>query len=277
MEDNSVTIISGSESLQAITSSEIMQQIATAHQFPRNLSKCLNDVESLATSSADSAADCFYALQRGGKRIEGPSIRLAEIIATSWGNLRYGSRVVGNDGKTITAQGVCHDLEKNAFVSVEVRVRITDSRGATYSEDMQTIVGNAACAKAMRNAIFKVVPMAVFSGLMDKIKDVSIGKSADLATTRAKMLDYYGKIGVDSTTLFEFLEVGKIEEIDSDKVVLLRGLATAIKEGTTTVDESILGVLRERRAAAIAEKTKTENEDAVAKAMKKSKKKEGEE
>lgn len=277
MEDNSVTIISGSESLQAITNSEIMQQIATAHQFPRNLSKCLNDVESLATSSADSAADCFYALQRGGKRIEGPSIRLAEIIATSWGNLRYGSRVVGNDGKTITAQGVCHDLEKNAFVSVEVRVRITDSRGATYSEDMQTIVGNAACAKAMRNAIFKVVPMAVFSGLMDKIKDVSIGKSADLATTRAKMLDYYGKIGVDSTTLFEFLEVGKIEEIDSDKVVLLRGLATAIKEGTTTVDESILGVLRERRAAAIAEKTKTENEDAVAKAMKKSKKKEGEE
>lgn len=273
-EDTSVTIISSSESLQAITNSEIMQQIATAHQYPRDLGKCLNRVETIATSSEETAADCFYALQRGGKRIEGPSVRLAEIIATSWSNLRVASRVISNDGKNITAQGICHDLETNVAISSEVQVRITDSKGQTYNEDMQNVVGNAARAKAMRNAVFKVVPMALFSGLMGKIKDVAVGSATDLATTRSKMIEYYGKLGVDSSMLFEFLEVGKIEEIDSDMVVLLRGLSTALKEGTTTIDESIVNVIKERRAAKVAEKTKLENESIIDKAIKKSEKKE---
>lgn len=230
--------ISSSESLAALNRSEIDVQIATAKQYPRNIAQVLNNIETLATLDEDTASACFYMLRRQGKLIEGPSVRMAEIIASSWGNIRVQSRIVGNDGKMITAQGVCHDLESNYAVSSEVKRRITGKDGKTFSDDMQVVTGNAACAIAMRNALFKVVPMALVKKVINKAKKVSLGEATSLEESRKKMLDYFQKIGVDQQHLFDYLSVEKIEEIDIDMVVELRGLATAIKEGTTTVQET---------------------------------------
>lgn len=230
--------VSNSESLAALNRSEIDVQIATAKQYPRNLSQVLNNIETLATLDEKTASDCFYMLRRNGKLIEGPSVRMAEIIASSWGNIRVQARIIGNDGKMITAQGVCHDLENNYAVSSEVKRRITDKNGKTYTDDMQVVTGNAACAIAMRNALFKVVPMALVKKVMDKAKKVSLGESTSLEETRTNMLAYFQKIGVDEKKIFDYLSVSKIEEIDTDMVVELRGLANAINEGTTTVQET---------------------------------------
>lgn len=230
--------VDSSESLAALNRSEIDVQIATAHQFPRNLSQVLNNIETLATLDEETAAACFYMLRRQGKLIEGPSVRMAEIIASSWGNIRVQARIIGNDGKMITAQGVCHDLESNYAVSSEVKRRITDKNGKTFSDDMQVVTGNAACAIAMRNALFKVVPMALVKKVIAKAKQVSLGQATSLEESRKKMLDYFQKIGVDQQHIFDYLSVEKIDEIDIDMVVELRGLATAIKEGTTTVQET---------------------------------------
>lgn len=230
--------ISNVDSLAALNRSEIDVQIATAKQYPRNLAQVLNNIETLATLDEDTASACFYMLRRQGKLIEGPSVRMAEIIASSWGNIRVQSRIVGNDGKMITAQGVCHDLESNYAVSSEVKRRITGKDGKTFSDYMQVVTGNAACAIAMRNALFKVVPMALVKKVINKAKKVSLGDATSLEESRKKMLDYFQKIGVDQQHLFDYLSVEKIEEIDTDMVVELRGLATAIKEGTTTVQET---------------------------------------
>ena len=230
--------ISNTESLGALNRSEIDAQIATAKQYPRNIAQALNNVETLATLDEETASSCFYMLRRQGKLIEGASVRMAEIIASSWGNIRVQSRIIANDGKFITAQGVCHDLETNYAVSAEVKRRITDSKGRTYSDDMIAVTGNAACAIAQRNALFKVVPMALFKKVVAKAKKVSIGEATSLEETRMKLLDYFQKIGVDNQRLFDYLSVEKIEEIDTDMVVELRGLATAIKEGTTSVQET---------------------------------------
>lgn len=230
--------VSGSESLAALNRSEIDVQIATAKQYPRNLSQVLNSIETLATLDEETASACFYMLRRQGKLIEGPSVRMAEIIASSWGNIRVQSRIVSNDGKMITAQGVCHDLESNYAVSAEVKRRITGKDGRTFSDDMQVVTGNAACAIAMRNALFKVVPMALVKKVIAKAKKVSLGEATSLEESRKKMIDYFHKIGVDQQHLFDYLSVEKIEEINIDMVVELRGLATAIKEGTTTVQET---------------------------------------
>ena len=246
--------ISNADSLAAMTRSEIDVQIATAKQYPRNLAKVLNDIETLATMDEDIAGSCFYALRRQGKLIEGPSVRMAEIIASSWGNLRVQARIVGNDGKVITAQGVCHDLESNYATSVEVKRRITDKNGHTFSDDMQVVTGNAACAIAMRNALFKVVPAALVKKVIDKAKKVSLGESMTLETSRAKMLDYYKTIGVEEKQILDYLSIEKVDEIDIDMVVELRGLATAIKEGTTTAKEAFEPKVDEKKAADVAKK-----------------------
>lgn len=230
--------VSNAESLSALNRSELDAQIATAKAYPRNLAQVLGNIETLATLDEETAEACFYMLRRQGKLIEGPSVRMAEIIASSWGNIRLQSRIIANDGKMITAQGVCHDLESNYAVSAEVKRRITDKNGKTYSEDMQVVTGNAACSIAMRNALFKVVPQALVKKVIAKAKQVSIGNAVSLEETRSKMLDHFAKIGVDQQHIFDYLSVEKIEEINVDMVVELRGLATAIKEGTTTVAET---------------------------------------
>lgn len=242
------------ETLTALTKGEIDAQIATAKQYPRNLARVLNNIETLATMDEDVAGSCFYTLRRQGKVIEGASVRMAEIVASSWGNLRTQARIIANDGKTITAQGVCHDLETNTAISVEVKRRITDKNGKTYNEDMQIMTGNAACAIALRNAVFKVVPAALIKKAIEKSKKVSLGESMTLETSRAKMLQYFNTIGVEEKQILDYLSIEKVDEIDIDMVVELRGLATAIKEGTTTVKEAFEPKIDPETAKKVAEK-----------------------
>lgn len=228
--------------LTAINRAEVDIQIATAKQYPRDLSRVLNQIKTYATMDMETAEDCFYALRRGrgndASVIEGISVRLAEIIAGAWGNLRVQSRIIGNDGRTITCQGICHDLETNLAVSVEVKRKITDRNGKTYSEDMQVVTGNAASAIAFRNAVLKVVPKAVTKKVINEIKEVALGKSIDLETRRQRMVNYFTQIGVTQSELLTYCGVKSIEQIDNQIVFELRGLANAIKEGTTTVQET---------------------------------------
>ncbi len=266
-------IIQQSEMLQAINRSEIDMQIATAKQYPRDLPRVLNLIETYATMDTETAEDCFYALRRSGDTvIEGVSVRMAEIIAGAWGNMRVQTRIIGNDGKTITAQGMCHDLETNLAVSVEVKRRITGKDGRTFSDDMQVVTGNAASAIAFRNAVLKVVPKAVTKKVLNNVKKVALGESIDLETSRQNLLLNYGKAGVTKDMLLSYLSIHSVDEIDREKVFELRGLWNSIKEGTTTVKESFADHTPEaKKAKAEAETKKAQAADKVAEAMKKSK------
>ena len=240
--ENEIIEIHQSDMLTAINRAEVDIQISTAKQYPREVSRVLNQIKTYATMDMETAEDCFYALRRGkgsdAQVIEGISVRLAEIIAGAWGNLRVQTRIIGNDGKTITAQAVCHDLESNLAVSLEVKRRITDKYGRTYSEDMQVVTGNAASAIAYRNSVLKVVPKAVTKKVVNEIKQVALGQSIDLETRRQRLVQYFAQIGVMQSELLAYCEVKTIDQIDTEMVFELRGLANAIKEGTTTVKET---------------------------------------
>jgi hypothetical protein len=264
--------IKQAEMLGAINRAEVDIQVSTAKQYPRHLPDVLNKIETYATMDTETAEDCFYALRRGRSEgddnsiIEGVSVRLAEIIAGAWGNLRVQTRIIGNDGRTITAQGICHDLETNVAVSTEVKRRITTKSGKTFSDDMQVVTGNAAASIAFRNAVLKVVPKAVTKKVINNIKQVALGKSIDLETSRQRMVEYYAKIGVTQTQILEYLGIKTIEEIDKEMVFELRSLANAIKEGTTTVAESFKKNVAD--ANKLAEEAKKKSEEAKNKVKK---------
>jgi len=234
--------VNQTEMLSALNRSEVDIQISTAKQYPRNISRVLKTIEEYATMDEETAEDCFYALRRGkgddSAVIEGLSVRMAEIFAGAWGNIRVQTRIIGNDGKTITAQGTCHDLETNFATSVEVKRRITNKQGQTFSDDMQVVTGNAAAAIAFRNAVFKVIPKAVTKKVINNIKAVALGQSIDLEETRQKIVAHFAKIGVTEQQIVEHLEIKKIADINKENVFYLRSLANAIKEGTTTVAET---------------------------------------
>jgi hypothetical protein len=230
--------IMGGDALAQIIRAETDTQITTAKRYPRDFSLSKRKMLSLATLDEETAAGCFYKLNRQGKTIEGPSVRMAEIAISCFGNIKAGARVIANDGKTITAQGFCHDLENNVAVSVEVKRRITDKAGKTYSEDMQVVTGNAACAIAFRNAAYKVVPMALIKPVYEAAKKCAVGDLKTLADRRTAALKYFSSLGVNEKQVLGYLGKSAVDGIDLADVENLIGLSTAIKEGSTTVDEA---------------------------------------
>lgn len=243
--ENEIIEVNQVDMLQAINRAEADIQIATAKQYPRDLTAVLNKIATYATMDKETAEDCFYVLRRKDASgqdtvIEGLSVRMAEIIAGAWGNLRVQTRIVGNDGRMITAQAICHDLETNVAVSKEVKRSIMTKKGYTYSQDMQVVTGNAASSIAFRNAVLTVIPKAVTKRIINEVKQVALGQSIDLETSRQNIIGYFGKLGVSQQQLFDYLGISKVEEIDKQRVFELRATANAIKEGTTTVQETFV-------------------------------------
>lgn len=262
--------IKQADMLQAINRAEIDIQISTAKQYPRDLQQVLNKIGTYATMDKETAEDCFYVLRREGANgqssvIEGLSVRMAEIIASSWGNLRVQSRIIGNDGRMITAQAICHDLETNLAVSKEVKRRITNKYGKTYSEDMQVVTGNAASSIAFRNAVLAVIPKAVTKRIINEVKKVALGQSIDLEQSRQNVLAYFGKLGVTNEQIFHYLGIKAIEQIDKQMIFELRATRNAIEEGTTSVKETFIDPAIEAKAQEVADsKTATAVDKAAA-------------
>lgn len=238
MENEQITMqIVANDALSLITKAEIDVQISTAKAFPRSLKTFIDKAITMATLNEDIAASCSYSVPRAGKPIEGPSVRLAEIICASYGNIRSGARVIANDGKTVTAQGICHDLETNNCVTVEVKRKITNSKGQLFSEDMQVVTGNAACAIAYRNAVLKVVPSALCNEVYEKAKEVAKGTAETLVVRRNKAVDYFKGLGITDKQITDILEIKKIEDIDIEKLSTLTGMRSLIKNGESTVTD----------------------------------------
>jgi hypothetical protein len=155
--------------VEMTTRAEIDTQISTAKQYPRSIKQFMSDAMAMVTLNEEVAQSCNYGLPRGGKIITGPSVRFAEIIYSAWGNARAGTRIIHEDGRFITAQGVCHDLQRNTMITKDVKRRITDKYGKTYNDDMVGVTGNAASSVALRNAILSVIPKAFLEPLRQRL------------------------------------------------------------------------------------------------------------
>jgi hypothetical protein len=177
-------------------------------------------------------------MPRDGKDIEGPSVRLAEIVANSWGNLRVMSRIIDEQEKHVVAQGIAIDLEKNVAYSTEVRRGIYSNKtNRRYSADMINTTMNAACAIASRNAVFKAVPMAYVKTIQDAAKRIAIGNAQTIEQRRELMLKKFSDIGVKSEQVFSYIGKGGKSDITLQDIENLIGVYAAIDGGDATIEE----------------------------------------
>lgn len=228
----------GNSMVSMLNKSEIDQQIATAHKFPRNITKFRRDTLQMVTLNESVAEQCIYALPRDGKTIEGPSARFAEVVASAWGNCRAGARVVDDRGDFVVAQGVFHDLERNVAITYEVQRRVTDRSGKRFKADMIGVTANAACSIALRNAVLKGVPKAFWDDMYLEARKVVMGDVKTLANRRVDALAAFQKFGVSPEQIFAKLQIGGLQDIGLEHLVVLRGLLTAIKDGDTTPEDA---------------------------------------
>lgn len=238
LNESSLTLIEPQSSIGPMVRAEIDSQIATAKQYPRRIRDSLKNAIALATMTEGMAQSCIYALPRGGKVITGPSVRLAEIVAGCWGNMRFGARTVDDDGKMITVQGFAHDLETNTAFAFDLKARVTDKRGNRYSEDMVIMATNAASSKALRNAIFKVVPRALVDEILAAAQKVAKGDEKTFSKRRADAMAYFKKQGVAEAKVLALCGKHTTDDLDGSDLANLVSLVTSIKEGELTLAEA---------------------------------------
>lgn len=228
-----------SQALGALARAEIDTQVATARAYPRSIQKAINNILTLATLDEETAIECIYAVPRGSKTIRGPSIRLAETIASQWGNQRNGSLVVTIDrtNKIISSEGFFHDLETNSAVKASVQRSISTSTGRLYGNDMIQQTGNAANSIARRNAILAGVPRAIWRRAYFAAEEVIRGDIKTLGERREKAFQFLAQWGLTADQIFKLLSVKGMGDIDLDMLVTLRGYSSSLKNGETTVEE----------------------------------------
>lgn len=228
-----------------IARAELDVQISTAKAYPRDTDRAVAYATKLATMDEQTAQSCFYVLARkdkdgNKKEIRGPSIRFAEIVAAAWGNIHVATRLVENDGSHITAESVCWDLENNVKQAAQHKVSIRFGKGAnqyTANSDMQTVLSGAASSKARRNAIFMVVPKALFNGALEKAMTFAVGDQKTINSKVTEVFDKLTKMGIDKQRILDYYERKSLSEITADDLRSLIGVGTAIKEGHIKIDE----------------------------------------
>lgn len=215
-------------------------QIMTAKSFPRDLKKCMENILETATIDSDIAESCFYVLPpRSGQQesIKGPSVRLAEICASFWGNLQVGTKVISNDGRHIVVEGWAWDLERNLKFSSEISKSIKTKEGKTYTASMQATTIAAASSIALRNAIFKIVPQVFVEKAYKKCMEITQNEN-EFNKRRSKTFERMIALGVNKEIILDFYKIKTIDEITPDQLTEIIGIGTSIKEGYIKKEEA---------------------------------------
>lgn len=239
-------------SVDAMERANVDSQVATAKQYPRNIRRSIDNSIVMATMDNETAQSCGYALPRGGKPITGPSVHLAKIIVSNWGNMRTEAKVVQITDKQIISRGTAWDLETNVASAFEVRRSIVDKKGNRFSDDMITVTGNAANSIAYRNAVFSVIPKAVIDKVYKAAQKCITGDLSDnekMLKRRNDAIRFFNdEWGITESEVIKLCGKQTVNQIKADEIALLLGMAQSLKDGDTTVEE-LMKPIRESKEA----------------------------
>ena len=238
--------------VDAVERANVDSQVATAKRYPRDIRRSIDNSVVMATMNQETAQSCSYALPRGGKPITGPSVHLAKIIVSNWGNMRTEAKVVQITDKQVISRGTCWDLETNVASAFEVRRSIIGKNGQRFSDDMITVTGNAANSIAYRNAVFAVIPKAITDRVYYAAQKFITGDLSDsdkLLKVRTGVLNNFkNNYGITEEEVVKMCGKQTVNQIGADEISMLMGTIQALKDGDTTVDE-LMKPIRESKEA----------------------------
>lgn len=140
---------------------EVKAQIFMARQFPRNIFQAEQRILD-ACKRKSLAETAIYSYPRGGQRVEGPSIRLAEVIAQNWGNIAFGIKELEQREGESVAMAYAWDLETNVrqekvFTVKHIRKAKGQLKKLDDPRDIYELVANNG-SRRLRACILGVIP-----------------------------------------------------------------------------------------------------------------------
>lgn len=215
---------------------EVQAAVFMAKRFPRDENQALSRIAQ-SCKRRGLAEKAIYTYPKGGQNVTGPSIRLAEAIAQSWGNLQCGVVELSQEAGESTCMAYCWDIETN-FRDAKVFTvphTIQTKKGTKALTDPREIYEHVANqgARRKRACILAVIPKDVVDTALEACqKTLASGYKEPLIDRLRKMAAVFQNefsVPLESIEKYMGYNLDSFTEMD---MVTLRGVYTALKEGS---------------------------------------------
>lgn len=214
---------------------EVQVAMLAAKKFPRDQIGAFNNILR-ACQRKKLAESSMYEYPRGGEKITGPSIRLAEAIAQNWGNIDFGFMELEQKGGVSQVMAYAWDLETNArqtklFSVPHIRHTRKGDYPLTDPRDIYELVANQA-ARRVRACILGIVPGDVVEAAVERChKTLREGYEEPLVDrVRTMAMVFEKEFSVTLPMLEKYLGC-KSEAFSENDFVRLKKVYVALRDG----------------------------------------------
>lgn len=218
---------------EARETSTIKAAVVMAKQDRRVEAQCYADI--IETCKRPSLAEtAMYAFPRGGKLVEGPSIRLAEIMARHWGNMRVGITITNQTDDKTDARAYAYDLQTNYMVDQDFTVphKRTTKKGVTRLTDERDIreLVQSIGSRYLRGCILRLIPADIVEDAVNRVKQTLLNSEVPLSDQIKKMVLAFDELGIN-VALIEKRLGHNIDATVPQEIVSLKSVYRSIKDG----------------------------------------------
>lgn len=225
---------------QARAIAEIQAAMTLARMNPRDMNRVMDKIKK-ACARPTLAEQAQFAFKRGTEIVSGPSIRLAEVLANSWGNMQYGLREVSRTNGSSEVEAYCWDLENNvkairSFQARHIRNTRKGSYNLTDERDIYELVANLG-QRRVRACILELIDADIVEEA-ERLCDVTLKAAlpGNLAETIKKMVEAFGEYGITGEQIEAFLG-HNLAAIQNGEIVRLKKVFRSLKDGMAKKEE----------------------------------------
>lgn len=220
---------------------EIQAQVFMAKQFPRDENQARARILR-SCQRPGLASKAIYTYPKGGQRVSGPSIRLAEAIAQAWGNLDFNTVILEQRENESVCLSYCWDVETNTRASRSFIVphKISTKHGEKVLTDPREIYELAANqgARRLRACILSIIPGDIVDEAIEACNvTLSGGNKRPLLDRLRELTDRfmtYYSVPLSSIERYFGYPLDSFTEMDG---VTLAGIYTALRDGASSRED----------------------------------------
>jgi len=170
---------------------EVQAAMVIAKKFPRDTLEAYNRIRKMCKRKG-LAEQAEYSYPRGGQKVTGASIRLAEGIAQNWGNIDYGVMELSQNNGKSEMMAYAWDLETNTrrtmvFSVNHIREKRTGNQRLTDTRDIYELTANMG-SRRVRACILAVIPGDIVEDAIKECKQTLSSSYQEPLTSRAKKM-----------------------------------------------------------------------------------------
>ena len=229
---------------------EVQAAIFLAKKFPRDVQQAVDRIM-IACQRPALAEAAVYTYAKGGTDITGPSIRLAEAIAQSWGNLQFGIKELDQRNGESTIEAYAWDTETNVRQNKVFQVRhLRFTRKGSYAlEDPREIYELTANqgARRLRACILGIIPGDIVESAVEECERTMKAKADTSPEGINKLLDAFDGIGVKKIQIEGRIQ-RRIDSITPGQMASMRKIFNSLRDNMSTISDWFLPILEEEAA-----------------------------